>query len=652
MEGPDQVLPSTSRVSWLPEGVVTLNTAAEGVSATKPISVPTLLRRTAEKFPNSNALMVKENGEWHATTYASYYREVRTVAKAFIKLGLDRFKGVCILGFNSKEWFLSDLGAIFAGGFAAGVYTTNTAEACQHCAVNCKAQIWVVEDQKQLDKILKIKPNLPHLKAIIQYRGKPTVPGVISWDEAIKMGQAESDDALNERLKQMAVNQCCTLIYTSGTTGAPKGVMLSHDNLTWTALSASIHFKLTIGKESTISYLPLSHVAAQLMDIYAPIVNGSATWFAEPDALKGSLINSLKEVRPTCFLGVPRVWEKIYERMMDIGRKTKGLKKSIATWAKAVGLEKNIRRERADSSTPAGFSIAEALVFKNVKKALGLDRCKVMLSGAAPISVDIVRYFHSLDITLVEIYGMSESSGPHTTGTSTAFKFGSVGRNVPGVETKIDKPDKDGNGEVCMRGRNTSMGYLLQQDTTGEAISDDGWLHSGDIGKVKDGYLFITGRLKELIITAGGENIPPVLVEDALKTELPCISNAMLIGDKRKFLSILLTLKTEMDLDSGESLDELSAACIEWCQGVGSSAQTVYDILSGPDAKVMRAIQDGIDRTNKAAPSNAQRIQKWTILPKDFSTATDELGPTMKLKRPVVNLKYAETIEKFYASAE
>ena len=434
-------------------------------------------------------------------------------------------------------------------GFAAGLYTTNTPEACEHCAVNCEAQIFVVEDHKQLEKIIKIKQNLPHLKAIIQYSGKPTVDGVISWDEFMSKGRSQPDSILEDRLKRIAINQCCTLIYTSGTTGAPKGVMLTHDNLTWVAQAMCQANNLIPGKECVVSYLPLSHVAAQVADVYLPMAGLGTVYFAQPDALKGSLGATLKEVRPTRFLGVPRVWEKIFEKMQDVGRKTTGIKKSIATWAKSVGLEANTRRSKGDFTKPFGFSVANAIVFKKVKAVLGLDRCVMHLSGAAPIAPEVVRYFHSLDICLTEVYGMSESTGPHTLATADSFRFASVGKTSSGCYTKLDKPDPDGNGEVCMGGRNICMGYLRMEDKTHEAIDDEGWLHSGDIGKVdKDGFLFITGRLKELIITAGGENIPPVLIEDVLKEELPCISNAMLIGDKRKFLSILLTLKVNFNL--------------------------------------------------------------------------------------------------------
>ena len=436
---------------------------------------------------------------------------------------------------------------IIFSGFAAGIYTTNTPEACEHCASNCKAQIWVVEDQKQLDKVLKIRDNLPHLKTIIQYTGKPTVEGVLSWEEAMAIGRKEPNNQLEDRLRRIAVNQCCTLIYTSGTTGVPKGVMLSHDNVTWTAYANLVNIDANFGKELFVSYLPLSHIAAQMADIYLTMSTGGTAVFAQPDALKGTLVDTLKEARPTRFLGVPRVWEKMYEKMMLIGRKTTGIKRTIATWAKSVGAETNRRREQQNFTKPSGYSIANKIVFKKIKAALGLDRCVLFLSGAAPIAPEIINYFHSLDICLTDIYGMSESTGPHTSGLPTSFKIGSPGKSVPGCSTLIDNPDSEGNGEIMMGGRNVCMGYLMMEEKTHEAINDDGWLHTGDVGRLdEDGFLFITGRIKEILITAGGENIPPVLIEDTLKGELPCISNAMLIGDKRKFLSILLTLKVNL----------------------------------------------------------------------------------------------------------
>ncbi|CAL4103577.1 unnamed protein product [Meganyctiphanes norvegica] len=646
--GPDQVIPSESITTWDADGAVKLRSPHGGKPFT-PISVPTLLKNSADKFPTKKALAVKRDGAWQYTTYTEYYEQARTVAKAFIKLGLQPFHGVCILGFNSPEWFLADLGAIFAGGFAAGIYTTNSPEMCELCAKNCEAQIWVVENAKSLDKVMKIKGNMPDTRAIIQYSGKPTTEGVMSWEELLKLGREQPDNELEQRLKGIAINQCCTLIYTSGTTGPPKGVMMSHHNMVVAAHSICTQVDFQPGTEALISYLPLSHVAAQLADIYVCIYSGATLYFAQPDALKGSLVNSLKEVRPTRFLGVPRVWEKVYEKMLEVGKKSTGIKKPISQWAKGVGRKANARREKRNFNMPLGYSIANAVVFKKVKLALGLDRCKLFLSAAAPIAPEIVKFFHALDIPLTEIYGMSESTGAHTLGVENAFKYGSAGSTIDGYKTKIHEPDADGNGEICMDGQNVMMGYLRKEDKTTEAIDESGWLRTGDIGRIDtDGFLFITGRIKEILITAGGENVARVPIEDTLKENLTCDSNCMFIGDKKKFLSILITLKVNVDPSSGEPTNILAPATLEWCRAIGSSSTTLDDIINGPDVDVMCAIQDGVDKTNKSAPSNAQRVQKWTILPLDFSILNGELGPTMKLKRNVVVKKYTQTIDKFY----
>jgi len=298
---------------------------------------------------------------------------------------------------------------------------------------------------------------------------------------------------------------------------------------------------------------------------------------------------------------------------------------------------------------PFGHSLANKLVFSKVKAALGLDRCRIAISGAAPIMKETLDFFMYFDIQIMEIYGMSESSGPHTLSLPWRFRIGEVGPDMPGASTRLDNPDAEGNGEVCMGGRHVFMGYLNTEEKTRDAIDPQGWLHSGDIGrKDEDKFLRITGRIKELIITAGGENIPPVLIEDVVKEELPCISNAMLIGDKRKFLAILLTFKTQVDSDL-QPTSKLSAPALDWCKRIGSTATCLEDIIEKRDDKVLKAIQEGIDRANKRATSRAQCMQKWSILPRDFSVGGGELGPTLKLKRTVVHKMYEKTIDSFYA---
>ncbi|KAM6922065.1 long-chain-fatty-acid--CoA ligase ACSBG2 [Xenentodon cancila] len=639
------------------DGEVKLRIGDSGVAAEPPLTVNQMFTSAVKRFGDYTALSWKEGEQQKSLNYKDYYQACRIAAKSLLKLGLQRYHGVAILGFNSAEWFISDIGAILAGGFAVGIYTTNSPEACQYIAESCKANIIVVENHKQLQKILQIKDNLPHLKAIIQYKDalKEKLPNLYTWAEFMEFGRDEPDAALDAIISSQKPNQCCTLIYTSGTTGQPKGVMLSHDNITWTALSTGKHVHLTDAtevQESVVSYLPLSHIAAQMVDIWVTMRVGGATYFAQPDAMKGSLVNTLKEVRPTAFMGVPRVWEKMQEKMKSVGAKSSAVRRKVAAWAKDVGLQTNktrMNQNTAAARTPLSYHIAKKLVFKKVRKALGLDRCNKCYTGAAPITKDTLEFFLSLDIPLYELYGMSESTGPHTISRPEAFKLTSCGKEIPGCKTKLHNPDEEGNGEICFWGRHVFMGYLNMPDKTEETLDGEGWLHSGDLGKHDENkFLFITGRIKELIITAGGENIPPVPIEDSVKDEVPLISNAMLIGDKKKFLSMLLTIKCQVNPETGDPEDELTPEAVELCRKMGSNASRVSEIAGGRDRAVHTAIQEGINRVNKKATSNAQRIQKWVVLERDFSVGGGELGPTMKLKRPVVLKMYKEQIENFY----
>ncbi|KAL1449111.1 hypothetical protein WDU94_000344 [Cyamophila willieti] len=635
-----------------PNGATRVILNESGVGAQPPVSVPGLLSRIVANYPDQVAIcQKKEDEEWKKITYKEYETNVRTVAKAFIKLGLERYHSVCIIGFNSPEWFYSDLGAIYAGGFAAGMYTTNSPEACLHCLVSSDANICVVEDGKQLEKILQIKSQCPKLKAIIQYEGKPDKPGVMSWEELLALGQSQSDDALNSVLETIATNECCTLVYTSGTEGASKPVMLSHDNITFNAAAIVDYIKLTAGSDlSVISFLPLSHIAAQIVDIYSVITLAATVWFADKDALKGSLIKTLTEVRPHVFLAVPRVWEKVHEKLMAVGKQTTGVKRWIANYAKSTSLQHYMATLEKNVSEPYTYRLVRWLILSKVKQAMGLDRCIVALSGAAPISVDLKRYFLSLDIPICEVFGMSECAGAHTLSKPDDFKLEGVGRTMPGTFTKIVDPDEEGNGEICLKGRHVFMGYLRLQDKTENTIDKEGWLHSGDVGKVDpEGFVQITGRIKELIITAGGENVAPVPIEHMVKFELPVISNAFLVGDKKKFLSLLVSLRTKMNINTGEPQDELEVDTKDWLKSLGvEGVETLKELLEQKPEAVYKALQTGIDRVNTKSISNAQKIQKFEILPADFSLPTGELGPTMKVKRPVVVKKYQSIIDKFY----
>ncbi|XP_068165644.1 long-chain-fatty-acid--CoA ligase ACSBG2-like [Antennarius striatus] len=623
------------------------------------MTIHDMFTSSVENYGNHTALSWKVGTKWSSLTYKEYYQACRTAAKSFLKLGLQRFHGVGILGFNSVEWFIADVGAILAGGLAVGIYATNSAEACKYVAENSQANIIVVEDNEQIQKILEVEDQLPHLKAIIQYKDVPKEkrPNLYSWAEFMKLGRDEPEEPLDAVISSQKPNQCCMLIYTSGTTAQPKGVMLSHDNVTWTALCVSRHANLTEAPEAqevVVSYLPLSHVAAQMIDVWIIMKVGGKTCFAQPDAMKGSLVITMKEVLPTAFMGVPRVWEKMQEKMKSVEATSSVVRRKVAAWAKAVGLRYNLAKmNQSCSRRSISYHLAKKLVYKKVHKGLGLERCSKCLTGAAPITKDTLEFFLSLDIPVYELYGMSESTGPHSVSLPGTFMITSCGKELPGCETKLHNPDKDGVGEICFWGRHVFMGYLNMPEKTEETLDAEGWLHSGDLGKHdKDGFLFVTGRIKELIITAGGENIPPVLIEDAVKEALPLISNAMLIGDKRKFLSMLLTIKSQVNTETGGNADELTPEAIQICQKLGSNATRVSEIVGSRDEVIYAAIQEGINQVNEKATSNAQRIQKWVILDRDFSIAGGELGPTMKLKRPMVLKMYEEQIENFYKELE
>uniref|UniRef100_A0A8D2MMQ3 long-chain-fatty-acid--CoA ligase n=1 Tax=Zonotrichia albicollis TaxID=44394 RepID=A0A8D2MMQ3_ZONAL len=600
--------PGSSMWTTRRDGEVKLRMEEQGPGSEAPKTVHQLFQESVSKYSNFYALASKKNGKWAKLTYKMYYDECWKAAKSFLKLGLERFHGVGILGFNSAEWFIADIGAILAGGFAVGIYTTNSPEACHYVAENCSANVIVVENHKQLQKILEIEHRLPHLKAIVQY---------------------------GEEIKEQRPK-----LYS----------------LTWTAAAAARFIMLRDAREKqeeVVSYLPLSHIAAQMCDIWAAMALGVQVYFAQPDALKGSLVETLREVRPTAFLGVPRVWEKMEEKMKSVGMKASAIRRKVAAWAKGVGLQTNLKKMDGRLDEPVNFRLARQLVYRKVRKAIGLERCTKCYTGAAPITRETLEFFLSLNIPVMELYGMSESSGPHTISLPHAFKLGSCGKVLSGCHTLIHKPDMDGIGEICFSGRHVFMGYLNMEDKTREAIDEDGWLHSGDLGKHdKDGFLFITGRIKELIITAGGENIPPVPIEDAVKNAVPIISNAMLVGDKAKFLSMLLTLKCVVDADTGEPGDELSPEALAFCQRLGSKATKVSEIISSKDKAIYTAIQKGISAVNEKAVSNAQKVQKWVLLEKDFSLFGGELGPTMKLKRPVVAQKYRDRIAQFYTDTE
>ncbi len=585
-------------------------------------TVMEVFEETAAKRSSAPALKVKRGGSWQTTTWSQYRDAVRLAARGFMKLGLESGQGVSIIGFNCPEWMIADVAAIYAGGFPAGIYTTNSPEQCQYIAEHSDSAVAVVENATQLAKFKAVRDKLPKLKAIVMIEGSDPDPDVHSWDDLMKLGAEVPEADLEARIAAQKPEDCCTLIYTSGTTGNPKAVMISHDNITWTSKSA--YTALGGGEDDQfISYLPLSHIAEQIVSLHGPMLVGACTAFAESIEKLG---DNLREIRPTIFLAVPRVWEKIQAKMVQAGSQNPWLKKKIAAWARKQGLAGGYADQRGQGR-PMFFGLAEKLVFSKVRERLGLDRCRIQITSAAPISKSTLEFFLSLGLPIMEVYGMSECTGPATISMPHRYRTGSVGWVLPGGEVKIAD-----DGEICMRGRHVCMGYYKNPEVTAETIDPDGWLHSGDIGEIdSEGFLKITDRKKDLIITAGGENIAPQLIEGMMKS-IDVVSQVVVVGDRKKHLSALVTIdETKLDALSeavGEKVESLAAA---------AGSQAVHQHVLGQ-----------VNEVNKQL-ARVQTIKKIKILPVDLTIEGGELTPTMKVKRKIVNKKYSSDIEAFYS---
>jgi long-chain-fatty-acid--CoA ligase ACSBG len=443
--------------------------------------------------------------------------------------------------------------------------------------------------------------------------------------------------------------------------------MISHDNITWTAQNIINHYMYMNHEDRVVSYLPLSHIAAQLIDMYCILALGGCTYFAQPDALKGTLHVTLKEVKPTFFFGVPTVYSKMEEKLRQIDRKRTGISAILLKYAKLIGTKHcqqlqfnkrtTTRNDNSNNNTnetntlPCFYNCANKYIFSKIKQELGLDHCKGCFTAAAPISKDTIEFFASLDIPVYEVYGQSECTGPYTVSYAGIWKIGSCGRPMKGTDCKI----LPNTGELCYRGRHIFMGYMHMPDKTAETIDADGFLHSGDVAEFDgdndlsiqrpSGFMKITGRIKELLITAGGENIPPVLIENEVKGACVAVSNCMLIGDKRKYLTLLVSLKVTVDADALPT-DILAPDALFIGKKIGSTATTYTEAKVDPLWK--KCIDDAVKVANSKTTSNAQIIQKWTWLPTDFSEKGGELTPTLKLKRNVAYEKNIHLCEEMY----
>ncbi|MBK9266978.1 MAG: long-chain fatty acid--CoA ligase [Polyangiaceae bacterium] len=594
--------------------------------ATPIDSIPRRLFNQAERRPDAAAHHIKKGGVYRAKSYHELANEVKRLGKAFIALDQKPGFTVCILGFNRSEWVAFDVAAMSVGGVPAGIYTTCSPEEVQYIINHAESQVVLLENKAQFEKVAQKLAELPKLKHIVMMSGAEPIdhPMVITYEAFLEKGANVTEKAFFERLDALEPQGLATLIYTSGTTGPPKGVMLSHKNLTWTADSAR---ELVGGNANDVmlSYLPLSHIAEQMFSIHAALTIGGGVYFAESIE---KVPENLKEVQPTLFFGVPRIWEKFYAGVTGKLKDAKGAKKALVEWAMDVARDANALKMRGQE--PSGvlalqYKLAQKLVFQKLKTAIGMSRARVCVSGAAPIAKDVLEFFLGLDIIVSEVYGQSEDTGPTSFGVPGNIRLGSVGTKLKGIEVKIAE-----DGEILVKGPNVFLGYYKEPEATAETLQD-GWLHSGDLGKFdSDGFLWITGRKKEIIITAGGKNITPKNIEESLKSNPPIV-DAVVIGDRRKFLTALIVI------------DPVRAAEI-----AGTPDANLTTLRENP--AVIAAVQKGVDDANKTL-ARVETVKKFHVTHRAFTIEDGELTPTLKIKRRVVYQNFAAEIDKLYEGA-
>lgn len=586
-------------------------------------TIASRLVRQAEVRPTAPAYYVREDGIWKSTSWDGYASNVRRAAKAMIALGFEPGQCTAILGRNRPEWCIFHVATMSAGGAAAGIYATNSPDEVAYIVRHSESPIVLVEDEAQWKKVESRRGELPKLRHVVLMSGAASIadPMVLSWDAFLAKGDSVDDSRFLQRLHALEPGGLASLIYTSGTTGPPKAVMLTHKNLAWTAQVAVQMVNLT-PTDWALSYLPLSHIAEQMFTIHGPITGGARVYFSQGIE---HLRENLKEVQPTLFFGVPRVWEKFYAAVSTKVNSATGVKAKLVGWATSVG--RRATQERGVGGTPKDleYRLARKIIFDKIKPELGLANARTLVSGAAPIAKEVLDFFAGLDLPVLEVYGQSEDCGPTSFNFPDDFRFGSVGRPVPGVEVKIAE-----DGEIVVRGPNVFAGYYKDPEATNETLID-GWLHSGDLGELRDGFLYVTGRKKDILITAGGKNIAPKNLEGEIKQH-PLVGEAVVIGDRRPYLTALV------------SLDPEAVAAYASEKGIDAAS-------ASRDPAILASIQASIDAMN-AKVARVETVKRFTILERPLSIDSGELTPTMKVKRKVVNEKFANLVDAMYATGD
>jgi len=584
------------------------------------------LDRNAERYGDQPAIHFK-NGDWESLTWGEYRQAVHEAAAGLQDLGVGEDEFVAIMAGNRPEHVIADYAAIHAGATAVTIYSTLAAGQIQYIADNCKATVAILENLEFMKRWEEIRSELPNLRYVVLISGAEnydTAEWVLSWEDLLTRGRSRlSSDPESGKRATAAItpSTLATLIYTSGTTGAPKGVMISHRNVVWTAECLRRAADLDLGPRM-VSYLPLAHIAERLATHYLATYLAGQVWYCPNLA---GVLEYIQEARPTVFVGVPRVYEKFHSRLVARFEETHGIKKTLLDRALAAN-RKRVLAEQEGRSGPMLAGVLDSIVLSKVREQLGMDQVEIAITAAAPINPDLILFFQTLGIPLHELYGMSETTGPATTNLPGAFRIGSVGKALPGVEVELGE-----DGELLMRGGGITDGYYKLPVDTSESFDSDGWLHSGDLARFDDdGYVWIIGRKKEIIITAGGKNVAPAKLETILGNH-PLISKACMIGDGRKFLTMIVALDHE----------EAPA----WAASNGLDYQDLSSFSQLPE--VRGEVERAVHEANQSV-SPVEQIKKWIVVPDEWTPDSGEVTPSLKLKRKVVLDKYSDEIESLY----
>jgi long-chain acyl-CoA synthetase len=610
-----------------PDPTTTLETPAER------------LKERASEAPGGVALRVKNRGIWREILWSEYWENASAFANALLAAGVEPGERVAIHSENRPEWLYTDIGTVAVRAISMGLYPTNPSAEVEYLIQNSGSRILVVEDQEQADKVLGIpQERLPELDTIVylEHRGVDTYddPRLISWDDFLAAGSEWSEanpDALRERMASVDPDDIQYLIYTSGTTGPPKGVMLSVRNV----LAACDMLGSAGGlvdpppgpHDLTVSYLPLCHVYEKALNVWLGLYNGHVVHFGESI---DTLPQDMRDVQPTVFPSVPRIWERLQAAAEIRLASASRLKRiNAAIWLKAAGFIGRTLVRTGGSHTVASRTLlflGDVFFFRALKERLGMRRLRHGITAAAPIAPEIIEFFLGIGVPVYEAYGMSENSAVATSNFPGDLRLGTVGKTYQGVELRLD----DETGEILVRHPAVFAGYWRNEEATRAAIDEEGWLHTGDVGVWDDGYLRIVDRLTDIIITSGGKNISPSEIENSLKTS-PFIKEAIVVGDGRKYLTALIGIEFEI--------------VSEWAQRKKIPHTTYRDLSEKPEVVAM--VQKAVDQTN-AKFSRVEGIKRFRLFTKELEHDEGELTATMKVKRSIVEDRFADMIESMY----